>query len=82
MFNSIRQNQPNLVRPIVEYNSDIGLDAPFKTFDTVGRVQKKRLPGLHNYSYEDRLCHLNLPSLTKTSEDRFVLVLQIIFWSR
>jgi len=44
MFNSIRQNQPNLVRPIVEYNSDIGLDAPFKTFDTVGRVQKRDYP--------------------------------------
>ena len=54
------------VRPLLEYNSTIW--SPHYKYDTdaVERVQRrftKRLPGLSNYIYNERLSFLNIPSL-------------------
>jgi len=54
------------VRPLLEYKSTIW--SPHYKYDTdaVERVQRrftKRLPGLSNYTYNERLSFLNIPNL-------------------
>ena len=54
------------VRPILEYNSVIWSPSLIKDIDCVERVQRrftKRLPGLKNYSYGERLTLLGLQTL-------------------
>jgi len=54
------------VRPIVEYNSIVWSPYTVKDIQTIERVQRrftKRLPGLSQCSYQERLCHLELHSL-------------------
>ena len=57
------------VTPLLEYNSTIW--SPHYKYDTdaVERVQRrftKRLPGLSNYTYNERLSFLNIPSLEQS----------------
>lgn len=54
------------VRPIVEYNSVVWSPSSAHDIDAVERVQRrftKRLPGLKNMSYDQRMKILQLPSL-------------------
>ena len=54
------------VRPIVEYNSVVWSPSSAHDIDAVERVQHrftKRLPGLKNMSYDQRMKILQLPSL-------------------
>jgi len=54
------------VRPLLEYNSTIWSPHYKCDIDAVERVQlrfTKRLPGLSNYTYNERLSLLNIPSL-------------------
>jgi len=54
------------VRPIVEYNSHIWSPSSVGDIESVERVQRrftKRLPGLRNMSYYQRLKFLDVPSL-------------------
>jgi len=54
------------VRPIVEYNSILWSPNTVKDIEAIERVQRrftKRLPGLRQCSYQDRLCRLQLHSL-------------------
>jgi len=54
------------VRPLLEYNSTIWSTHYKYDIDAVERVQRlftKRLPGLSNYAYNERLSFLNIPSL-------------------
>jgi len=54
------------VRPISEYNSVIWSPVLKKDIVSIEKVQRrftKRLPGLKNLTYQERLNHLNLYSL-------------------
>jgi len=54
------------VRPVVEYNSIIWSPATVRDIDSLESVQRrftKRLPGLKNLNYYDRLERLNVPTL-------------------
>jgi len=54
------------VRPLLEYNSTIWSPHYKYDIDAVERVQQwftKRLPGLSNYTYNERLIFLNISSL-------------------
>jgi len=54
------------VRPIVEYNSSVWSPSSVGDIESVERVQRrftKRLPGLKNMSYDQRLKFLDVPSL-------------------
>jgi len=54
------------VRPLLEYNSTIWSPHYSYDIDAVERVQRrftKRLPGLSNYTYNERLSFLNIPTL-------------------
>ena len=54
------------VRPIVQYNSSIWSSSSVGDIESVERVQRrftKRLPGLKNMSYDQRLKLLDVPSL-------------------
>jgi len=54
------------VRPLVEYNSIIWSPATIRDIDSLESVQRrftKRLPGLKNLNYYDRLERLNVPTL-------------------
>jgi len=54
------------VRPIVEYNSIVWSPYTVQDIQAIERVQRrftKRLPGLSQCSYQERLCRLELHSL-------------------
>ena len=56
----------SLVRPILEYGNSIWCPYKLKDIDDIEDVQRyftKRIIGLSNMSYEDRLSKLKLPSL-------------------
>jgi len=54
------------IGPVVEYNSTIWSPSSVGDIESVERVQQrftKRLPGLKNLSYDQRLKFLDVPSL-------------------
>ena len=54
------------VRPIVEYNSSLWsphFKSDIESIESVQRKFTRRLPGFNQYSYQDRLKRLSLPSL-------------------
>ena len=74
LFNSFKHIDLNcfrnlycvFVRPLLEYGSVVWYPTKIKDVDAIERVQRKttkKAPGLRNYSYEERLRLLQLPTL-------------------